>query len=440
MADVTTGDDLNNENIELEEITQIEESEGTGEEETNLDEDDELERLEMIKQSLRKGGEDQAQLGRLQRLRDPNASIVVPQGLNPDIEAEQEVRELEQKKDFLREYLNISVDESDGTNSAKFLKHTELRVGKTGKIIGLRWKGKDVIVSAKDGYDYTDAKKHKSAVDDFKAFLARAQIEHGKTAAAEVEEQFVDTGVSNATREDVAQVLRSVDSQTEDRFEELKDEVLEVRRGGLTKAEVDALIGVLSFDRTQKMTPEEQIKFLSEAELPHWREKLKEAKKEDKNSVRTKQITDVVEIMELKADMHRIRNNIKPETCLVKKLIRTEARIGDISRLRRFTNWAKENLLALSAVAISAAGIITTVVIAGRGAVKAGARATKRFSKGLAKVAEKVAPVLGTVLNLVGNVLKLGVKGLDWLSRNLWLLALLFAYLAYDKLLKKKHK
>ena len=159
MADVTTGDDLNNENIELEEITQIEESEGTGEEETNLDEDDELERLEMIKQSLRKGGEDQAQLGRLQRLRDPNASIVVPQGLNPDIEAEQEVRELEQKKDFLREYLNISVDESDGTNSAKFLKHTELRVGKTGKIIGLRWKGKDVIVSAKDGYDYTDAKK-----------------------------------------------------------------------------------------------------------------------------------------------------------------------------------------------------------------------------------------------------------------------------------------
>ena len=122
MADVTTGgEDLNNENIELEEITQIEESEGTGEEETNLDE---LERLEMIKHSLRKGGEDQAQLERLERLRDPNASIVVPQGLNPDIEAEQEVRELEQKKDFLREYLNISVDESDGTNSATFLKNT----------------------------------------------------------------------------------------------------------------------------------------------------------------------------------------------------------------------------------------------------------------------------------------------------------------------------
>ena len=141
----------------------------------------------------------------MERLRDPNASIVVPQGLNPDIEAEQEVRELEQKKDFLREYLNISVHESDGTNLAKFLKHTQLRVGKTGKIIGLRWKGKDVIVSAKDGYDYMDAKKLKSALDDFKDVLARAQIEHGKTAAAEVEEH-----IDNATRKDVEQVLRSV--------------------------------------------------------------------------------------------------------------------------------------------------------------------------------------------------------------------------------------
>ena len=69
--------------------------------------------------------------------------------------------------------------------------------------------------------------------------------------------------------------------------------------GGLTKAEVDALIRVLSFDRTQKMTPEEQIKFLTEAELPHWREKLNEAKKVDKNSARTKQLTGVVEVMEL---------------------------------------------------------------------------------------------------------------------------------------------
>ena len=273
-------------------------------------------------------------------------------------------------------------------------------------------------------------KKTRNTITEFESTLENAKAEHAKTAVGETEKQFEEMNIDDPSQEDVDSVLSDVEERLSDRFEEPKDEVLEIRMGGLTKVEVDALIGVLSFDRTQKMTPEEQIKFLTEAELPHWREKLKEAKKEDENSetsVRTKQITGVVEVMELKADMLRIRNNIKPETDMVKKLIRTEARIGDSSRLRRFTNWARENLLGLSAVGISAAGIITTIVIAGRGAVKAGARATKKFAKGLAKVAEKVAPVLGALLNLVGNVLKLGAKGLDWVSRNLWSLALLIA-------------
>ena len=222
-------------NIEMKDLDRLKEVEEeiADEEETNID-DDRYELLERKKQNLRSGGE------RTQRIRDPNVSIIVLQGLNPDIEAEQEVRELEQKKDFLREYLNISVDEADGTNSNKSLKNLELRVGKTNKIIGVRWKGKDVIVLVKDGYDYSDAKNVASAVDDFKAALARAEIEHGKTATAEVEKQFED-----ATRQDVSSVLSEVEDQLSDRLEELQDEVLELRRGGLTKAEVDALIGVL---------------------------------------------------------------------------------------------------------------------------------------------------------------------------------------------------
>ena len=103
--------------------------------------------------------------------------------------------------------------------------------------------------------------------------------------------------------------------------------MLEIRRGRLSKAEVDALIGVLSFDKTQKMTPEEQIKFLTEAEIPHWKEKLT-----DEDSVRNKQVEGVIEMMELKADALRIKNNIKPETDFVKNLVKTEATVGDISR------------------------------------------------------------------------------------------------------------
>ena len=176
---------------------------------------------------------------------------------------------------------------------------------------------------------------------------------------------------------------------------------------------------------------------MTEAEIPHWKEKLEEAKKQDADSVRTKQITGVVETMELKADAIRIKNNMKSETDFVLNLIKTESETGDISRFRRFSKWAKENLLGLSAVAISAAGIIMTIVIAGRSAIKAGAPGTKKFANAIAEVGKKVAPVLGAVLSVIGSVLSLTAKGLDWVYRNLWSLALLVVYVLVNGLRKR---
>ena len=185
------------------------------------------------------------------------------------------------------------------------------------------------------------------------------------------------------SQEDAVSILSSIEERLSNRFAELEDDVLEVRRGGLTKAEVDELIGVLSFDRTGAMSPEDQIKTLTEVEIPFWKEKLNES---EEGSVRSKQITGIIEMMEIKSDVLRIRNNQKPETDLVKKLIKEEAQTGDISRLRRFSKWAKENAFALSAVLISAVGILTTILIAGRGAIRSGARATKNFASVRAKI------------------------------------------------------
>ena len=307
MADITTGDgdDLNNENIELEEITQTEESEA-GEEETNL------------------GGTDDLEWDNTQD--DPNQSISVPQGFNPDLgEAPEAPRGFmkriftHDRKIFLKNALNVSLNKGDGPNSTTLFDNLQLTNDqRTAKNNGAKYKGVKIIV-VKDGeYTFSTSadKKTRNAITDFKATLEKAKLEHAKIAVGETEKQFEDAGVDDPTQEHVDSVLSDVEERLSDRFEELKEEVLEVRRGGLTKAEVDALIDVLSFDRTQKMTPEEQIKFLTEAELPHWREKLKEAKKEDENrgeaSVRTKQLTGVVEVMELKADILRIRNNINP--------------------------------------------------------------------------------------------------------------------------------
>ena len=44
----------------------------------------------------------------------------------------------------------------------------------------------------------------------------------------------------------------------------------------------------------------------------------------------------------------------------------------DITRLQRFKKWAKENLIRLSAVAISIAGIITAIIISARKALVKG--------------------------------------------------------------------
>ena len=143
-------------------------------------------------------------------------------------------------------------------------------------------------------------------------------------------------------------------------------------------------------------------------------------------------------MMEIKSDILRIRNNQKSETDLVKKLIKEETETGDISRFKKFSKCAKENTFGLSVVFISAAGILTTILIAGRGAIRSGARATKNFASVLAKVAKKLALVFGAALNLIGSMLCLGAKGLTWLANNLWKLALLLVYLAYEELKRRK--
>lgn len=90
-------------------------------------------------------------------------------------------------------------------------------------------------------------------------------------------------------------------------------------------------------------------------------------------------------------------------------------------------------------MAISVAGIITTIVVGARNAVKRGAKATSSFVKALAKVGEKVAPVLGALLNLVAKVLTLGAKGIGFLSKNLWILAVAIAYVLYNEFKRKRY-
>ena len=124
---------------------------------------------------------------------------------------------------------------------------------------------------------------------------------------------------------------------------------------------------------------------------------------------------------------------MRPEGELAWSIVEEEAENNDLRRFERFKRWVRRNLEGISAVAISVARIITTIVVGARNAVKWDASATSKVAKALGKIAKKAAPVLGALLNLAAGVLKLGAKAVGFLSQNLWLLAVIIAYALYGR-------
>ena len=145
----------------------------------------------------------------------------------------------------------------------------------------------------------------------------------------------------------------------------------------------------------------------------------------------------IIKLCELKEDEIRLRMNQRPETEEAQSIVKDEIQNSTLRRFQKFKEWTKKNLAGLSVVAISVAGIVTTIVMGAKNAIKRGASATSKFAKALAKVAEKAVPVIGALLNLASKLLTLGAKGINFLSNNLWLLAVAITYALYEKRKKR---
>ena len=78
----------------------------------------------------------------------------------------------------------------------------------------------------------------------------------------------------------------------------------------------------------------------------------------------------IVEVGELKADQIRLNSNLKPETDLVEGIVKTKTENSVLLEFKRFKRWARENIIGVSAVAISIAGVITTAAMGAKSAVK----------------------------------------------------------------------
>ncbi len=134
-----------------------------------------------------------------------------------------------------------------------------------------------------------------------------------------------------------------------------------------------------------------------------------------------------------------VRAGKRPESEEALSMIQEETERNDLTRFERFKKWAKENITGVSAVAISIAGVITAAVMAGRNALKKAAKPVGKFGKALANIAKKAAPAIATILNILAQALTWGAKALEFLSRNLWIVALFLTYLLYDTL-KDRYK
>ena len=103
--------------------------------------------------------------------------------------------------------------------------------------------------------------------------------------------------------------------------------------------------------------------------------------RDEPNELKSRLYEEMADVCVLKADEIRLRRNQRPESEIVQNIVEEETQNNDLTRFERFKRWSKKNLAGISVVAISVAGIITTIVMGARNAVKRGAKATSKFAK-----------------------------------------------------------
>ena len=337
-------------------------------------------------------------------------------------------------KKVFKNVFDVTLEKKNGSNSKSILENTKFIAEKNGSI-GIEYKGKRVGRIGKNLEINLFAQKNKKFTNEFKQSLGKAVEEYKRIPNALVEEM----SKTNLPNDVVDDILNSS-------VEEI-DKVIDETATSLPQQDLREFAGI--FD-PKGATAEDRIKAL-EIQAEYW-EKVKLEAKEVADSddvteseakrARFKQaLFDSLErTAKLQADNERLKNNEKPIHDETLEIINDEVSTSDLGRLERFKEWARANLVGLSAIAITIAGIVTTVVIAGRKAVKQAARATGKLAKALVNIGKKLGPLIAPMLNLMAQAITWGAKGIEFLSKNLWLIVVAFAYFAYDMYSKSRQK
>ena len=323
-------------------------------------------------------------------------------------------------KKVFKDIFNVTIEKKNGVNSESILENTRFQNAKDGRFT-IEFKGKRIGWIERDRSVSLFEKKNKKLVNEFKNLMDGAAREYQQTPESLVKNlpDYVVKDILNASAET------------------LVDEIDQIT-ATLTEQELREFAGVLN---PKGPTAEVRIKAL-EVQADHWKAERQEAEKDlpaaqdlrgsPKEVERARSEITKLESLEktarLQADFERLKNNKKPVHKETLNIINDEVRENDLSRLERFKQWARENLIGFSAIAISIAGIITTVVIAGRKAVKETAKGVGKVAKALFNLGKKLGPLIAPMLNILATAVSWGVKGLEFLSKNLWLLVIILLW------------
>ena len=319
-------------------------------------------------------------------------------------------------KKVFKNVFDISIEKKNGVSSTKVLENTKFISSKNGRV-SIEFKGSRIGWVERNGNVDLFENKNKKLVIEFRETMDLAKLEYEKTPSSLVKD----------LPEEV------VDSVLESSVERIEDEI-EERTATLSEQQLREFAGILD----PKGTSEIKIKALEvEADyLKKVRLEAEEVVKADgvseymveKAKAQVSLYDSLEKTARLKADSERLKNNEKPTHDESLEIINDEIQTNDLSRLEKFKEWAKKNLIGISAIAITIAGIATTVIIAGRKAVKATARATGKLAKALVNLGKKLGPLIAPLLNLMAQAISWGAKGLAFLSKNLWMIAVAFAW------------
>ena len=322
-------------------------------------------------------------------------------------------------KKVFRSVFDVSIEKKNGESSRKVLENTKFISSKNGKV-SIEFKGSRIGWVERNGNVDLFENKNKKLVGEFRETMELAKLEYEKSPSSlvrDMPEEVVDS------------VLISSVERIEDRIEE--------RTATLSEQQLREFAGVLN----PKGTPEIKIKAL-EAQADYWKKVRLEAEEVVKTDGASEYIVEkakgeaslydsLEKTARLQADSERLKNSEKPIHDETLEIINDEIETNDLSRLEKFKEWAKKNLIGISAIAITLAGIATTVIIAGRSAVKATAKATGKLAKALVNLGKKLGPLIAPLLNLMAQAISWGAKGIAFLSKNLWMIVVAFAWFLY---------